>query len=146
MIARFSSVLTVLALGACAAQGPTLNSQAEQMELALVSCKDQLGLAGQLQTVVSFDGGVADARAVAFDRITAADADQINACAGRSVTLADGMEVVPLQSVPMSVPQVETTLPVVAAPAAPAVISSGGCPAGVTGMYGGTGYCTGGAL
>ena len=137
-------LLAALMLGACTAQGPTLNVQAEQMELALVSCKAQMGLGGQLQTEVSFDGGVASARAVPFDKITVADADRINMCAGQSVTLADGMEVVPLSVAPlMSVPvQVETTLPV---ETAPAPVRGGPCPVGFTGMYAGTLYCTGSA-
>lgn len=143
MFGRTISLVAVLALGACAAQGPTLNAQAERMELALLSCKDQLGLGGQFKTSVSFDGGVADARAVPFDKITAADADQINACAGRSVTLSDGMEVVPLAAVAVVPVQVETTLPVETPVQS---VPSGPCPAGFTGMYAGTLYCSGGAL
>lgn len=135
MFARVSSVLAVVALGACTAQGPSLNVQAEQMELALVSCKAGLGYGGQMKTVVTFDGGVASARAVPFDRITVAQADQINACAGQPVVLADGMEVVPL-SLPQ-LAQVETTLPMQTPEAA------AGCPAGVRGMYAGTLYCGG---
>ena len=135
------SVLAALLLGACAAQGPSLNVQAEQMELALVSCKAQMGLGGQLQTEVSFEGGVAAARAVPFDQITAVDADRINICAGQSVTLADGMEVVSLPA-PQLV-QVGTTLPV---EAVPMPVSAAACPARFSGMYAGTLYCTGGAL
>lgn len=141
---RHLPLLGAMMLGACTAQGPTLNAQAEQMELAIVNCKAQLGLGGQLQTEVSFDGGVAQARAVPFDQITPTDADRINICAGQPVTLADGMEVVPLGAAPlMPVPvaRVETTLPVQAIPAS---VTGGRCPAGYTGMYAGTLYCTGG--
>lgn len=81
MLGRASwGVVVALSFGACTAQGPTLNVQAEQMELALVECKAQLGLSGQLKTEVSFDGGVPSAKAVPFDKITQADAAQINAC------------------------------------------------------------------
>lgn len=148
MLGRVASAVTAMALGACTAQGPTLNAQAEQMELALVACKAELGMAGQLQTQVSFEGGVPQARAVPYDQITAVQADQINACAGQPLTLADGMRVVPLPVTPMTpapVVQVQSTLPVETVPT-PAKIGRDGCPAGVTGMYAGTRYCTGDAV
>ena len=148
MLGRVASAVTAMALGACTAQGPTLNAQAEQMELALVACKAELGMAGQLQTQVSFDGGVPQARAVPYDQITAVQADQINACAGQPLTLADGMRVVPLAPLPVTpapVVPVQSTLPVETVPT-PAKIGRDGCPAGVTGMYAGTRYCTGDAV
>ena len=146
---RFASfVVTAVALGACTAQGPTLNAQAEQMELALVACKARLGLGGQLQTEVTFDGGIARARAVSFDKITPADADQINACAGQPVTLSDGMEVVPLSAAAVAtvpVVAVQSTLPV-ETPVETVPVHNGPCPVGYTGMYAGTLYCTDGSL
>mgnify|MGYP003633228543 FL=1 len=148
MLGRVASAVTAMALGACTAQGPTLNAQAEQMELALVACKAELGMAGQLQTQVSFGGGVPQARAVPYDQITAVQADQINACAGQTLTLADGMRVVPLAPLPVTpapVVPVQSTLPVETVPT-PAKIGRDGCPAGVTGMYAGTRYCTGDAV
>ena len=148
MLGRIASAVIAFALGACTAQGPTLNAQAEQMELALVACKAELGIVGQLQTQVTFDGGVPRARAMPFDQITAVQADQINACAGQPLTLADGMQVVPLAPLPITpapVVQVQSTLPV-ETPRAPAKIGRDGCPAGVKGMYAGTLYCTGDAL
>ena len=148
MLGRVASAVTAMALGACTAQGPTLNAQAEQMELALVACKAELGMAGQLQTQVSFGGGVPQARAVPYDQITAVQADQINACAGQPLTLADGMRVVPLALLPVTpapVVPVQSTLPVETVPT-PAKIGRDGCPAGVTGMYAGTRYCTGDAV
>ena len=151
MLGRVASAVTAMALGACTAQGPTLNAQAEQMELALVACKAELGMAGQLQTQVTFEGGVPQARAVPYDQITVVQADQINACAGQPLTLADGMQVVPLAPLPVTpmtpapVVQVQSTLPVETVPE-PAKIGRDGCPAGVTGMYAGTRYCTGDAL
>lgn len=143
MIARASSMLAALVMAGCAAQGPTLNVQAEQMELALVECKAQLGLAGQLKTEVSFAGGIATAVAVPFDQISAADAVRINACANGAEALNDGLLVVPMTAVaPVAVASpvraVEPTRAVAAAP-----VSNGPCPAGYRGMYGGTLYCTG---
>lgn len=142
---KCAMLLAALSFGACTAQGPTLNSQAEQMELALVACKAQLGFGGQLKTNVSFDGGIASAVAVPFDQVTASQAAQINACAAGGDTLSDGLVVVPM--VPTAPVAVASTLPVTIAEVAPPVadipVSNAGCPAGFTGMYAGTLYCTG---
>lgn len=143
MLVRVSSIVAALAMAACTAQGPTLNVQAEQMELALVECKAQLGLPGQLKTKVSFDGGVASAIAVPFDQTSAAEAARINACANGAVPLNDGLLVVPMtamQPVVVAAPApVAKPAPVVEA----APVSNGPCPAGFRGMYGGSLYCTG---
>lgn len=146
MLGRIASVIAACALGACTAQGPSLNAQGERMELALVACKARLGYEGQLKTEVTFDGGVAAARALPFDQITAARANQINACAGGKQILSDGLVVVPMTAmtpaavVPVVVMPAVTPAP---APAPSAPVRSGSCPAGYTGMYAGTLYCTG---
>ena len=146
-----SSVVMVAALGACVAQGPALNVQAEQMELALVECKAQLGLGGQLKTEVSFEGGVPSAKAVAFDKLTEQDAARINACADNAEPLTDGLLVVPMTAMateaviapqPVAGPDVVATAPEVQAPVAPTIASR--CPIGVSGMYAGTLMCIGG--
>ncbi len=138
---KYLSLFVALVLAACTAQGPTLNVQAEQMELALVECKAQLGFGGQLKTDVSFDSGVASARAVAFDQVTPAQASQINACASGAETLSDGLVVVPMTAMaPVAVAPV-AVVDVVPTPAP----KSGPCPIGYTGMYAGTLYCTGAA-
>lgn len=132
MLGRISSVAAVCALAACTVQGPTLNAQAEQMEFALLECKAQLGLPGQTQTQVTFDGGVPMARVVPFDQITAEDAARINACADSAAPLSDGLQVVPMSD---------------AADLTPATVPStqnlGNCPLGRSGLYGGTSYCFG---
>jgi hypothetical protein len=149
MRGRVSSVIAAVALGACTAQGPTLNAQAEQMELALVSCKAQLGFGGKLKTEVSFDGGVASARALPFDQITDAQASQINACAGGAETLSDGLVVVPMTAMgPAAIAKPAPVEPVAVQPAqasvaATAPVHNGACPPGFFGMYAGTIYCTG---
>lgn len=152
MRGHISSLILVAALGACVAQGPALNVQAEQMELALVECKAQLGLGGKLKTEVSFEGGVASAKAVAFDKLTEQDAAQINACAQSAEPLTDGMRVVPMTAMateavaapePVATPAVVAAAPEVQPQAKPALASS--CPIGVTGMYAGTLMCIGGA-
>lgn len=151
MLGRASwGVVIALSVGACTAQGPTLAVQAEQMELALVECKAQLGLSGQLKTEVSFEGGVPSAKAVPFDQITAADAAKINACGTGAAALDDGLLLVPMTAMLPEVitPAAQTpTVPkqiVEAAPAAAGVVDhSGACPIGVTGMYAGTLFCTG---
>lgn len=135
MLGRISSVAAACALAACSTQVADVNTQAEQMEFALLECKAQLGLLGQTQTQVTFDGGVPVARVVPFDMITAQDAARINACADGSATLNGGLRVVPMSDV---------------ASVAPAVVSvtytsGGGCPPGRSGLYGGTSYCFGGA-
>ena len=61
---KYLVVVVMSFIAACTAQGPTLNAQAEQMELALVSCKAQLGFGGQLKTEVSFEGGLCKGLAV----------------------------------------------------------------------------------
>jgi len=135
MMVRVSSVFAALAAGACTAQGPALNVQAEQMELALLECKAQLGLDGKLKTEVSFGGGVATAIAVPFDKTSVAEADQINVCASGAVALNDGLLVVPMADV--------TPAPVAASVAVAEVAQTNGpCPMGVTGMYAGTLYCS----
>jgi hypothetical protein len=148
MLGRFSSVAAAIALGACTAQGPSLNAQGEQMELALVACKAQLGIIGQLKTAVSFDGGVASAKALPFDRVTAAQANQINACAAGPQTLSDGLVVVPMTAMTSSaVASPVVAQPVASRPAQSTAVSTparnGACPVGVTGMYAGNLYCTG---
>ncbi|MCO4846941.1 MAG: hypothetical protein KC448_03080 [Yoonia sp.] len=130
MLGRISSVVAACALTACTVQGPTLNAQAEQMEFALLECKAQLGLPGQTQTQVTFDGGVPVARVVPFDLITAQDAARINACADNSVALNDGQKVVPMSDAASVTP----------APV-PVDYNSGACPRGRSGLYGGTSYC-----
>lgn len=150
MMERVTALVAALMVGACAAQGPSLNIQAEQMELALVECKSQLGFSGQLKTEVSFEGGVPSAKAVAFDKVTASDAAKINACGSGAQALNDGLLVVPMTA---------TTLPEVISPAAEALPAatqvaavtadpsrlkhSEACPIGVTGMYAGTLFCIG---
>jgi len=122
--------LAAFAVAGCQLQGPTLNTQAEQMELALLECKAQLGLPGQTQTQVAFDGGVPTARVVPFDQIDAADAARINACAAGAETLDDGLKVVPMSATAVVEP----------APQAPRR-DLGDCPRGRAGLYGGTSYC-----
>lgn len=148
MLGRVSSVFAALALGACTAQGPTLNTQAELMELALVSCKAQLGFGGQLKTEVSFDGGVASARALPFDQVTDAQANQINACAGGAEILSDGLVVVQMTAKTSTAVAAPVAVePIVMQPAQTAALAvparSGACPVGVTGMYAGTLFCMG---
>lgn len=142
MIMRGASVLSAVMLAGCVAQGPSLNLQAEQMELALLECKAQLGLPGLLKTNVTFDGGVASAQAVAFDQLSAADAARINSCASGAATLSGGLLVVPMST---SVP-VDVAAPMNAVVVAdqPQTVRQTGCPVGYSGMYGGTLYCTGG--
>lgn len=136
MIISFSklSVLAAVcgALAACTPQGQIIgaaSASAEQMEQALLACKTQLGFPGQTQTQVTFDGGVPSARVVPFDQITASDAAQINACANGSTTLADGLQVVPMQPTAVTPAAVRTS------------IGPGQCPRGRSGLYAGTSYC-----
>jgi hypothetical protein len=126
------------AVAACTAQGPTLNAQAEQMELALLDCKSQLGLAGQTKTQVSFDGGTAQARVVPFDQITAPDAARINACASGAAVLDDGLMVVPLQA-----STVTARAPEPVGDALRTQSNPGECLRGQSGLFGGTSYCFG---
>lgn len=123
-------MIACISVAACTAQGPTLNSQAEQMEFALLECKAQLGLPGQTQTQVTFDGGVPMARVVPFDQITAEDAVRINACAESSATLSDGLQVVPMSDTASVTPAT-----------VPTQSNLGDCPRGRSGLYGGTSYC-----
>ena len=132
MLGRISIGFAACALAACTAQGPSLNVAAEQMELALLECKAQLGLPGQTKIQVTFDGGVAAARVVAFDQITSTDAARINACADGATTLEDGLKVVPLQA---SASGTLTPAPVQAS------FATGDCPRGRAGLYAGTSYC-----
>lgn len=146
MIARISCLIAALAASACTATGPMMKAQAEQMELDLVNCKAQLGFGGLLKTEVMFAGGVTTARAVPFDRITAADAERINACAGAGLTKSGGMLVMEpmtaMKPVTVGIPApVSKVLPAAAAPN----VTTAGCPVGFTGMYSGTTYCYGAA-
>jgi hypothetical protein len=125
-------VAAVCALAACTAQGPTLNAQAEQLEFALLECKAQLGLPGQTQTQVTFDGGVPKARVVPFDQITPEDAARINACADSAASLSDGLQVVPMSDAADLTPAT-----------VPSIQNMGNCPRGRSGLYGGTSYCFG---
>lgn len=133
-LCRFMILTTAsVAVAACTPQGQIAGSSAasaEQLELGLLACKDQLGLPGQTKTQVSFDGGVPTARVVPFDQITATDAAQINVCAaGGTATLEDGLQVVPLQSGALT----QTAIP--------ATFAAGECPRGRSGLYAGTSYC-----
>ena len=134
MLGRISAVVAAFSLAACMDQGPTANTQAEQMEFALLECKAQLGLPGQTQTQLTLDGGVPTARVVPFDLITAQDAARINACADSSATLSGSLKVVSMSD---------------AASITPATVPTddnlGVCPRGRTGLYGGASYCFAGA-
>lgn len=130
MLGRISAVVDAFSLAACMEQGPTANTLAEQMEFALLECKAQLGLPGQTQTQVTFDGGVPTARVVPFDLITAQDAARINACADSSATLSEGLMVVSMSDAASITPAT-----------APTDHNSGVCPRGRTGLYDGASYC-----
>lgn len=134
-------IVLAVAIAGCTAQGPSLNLQAEQMERVLLDCKDRLGFAGQTRTSVTFDGGVAQASVVPFDQITAADAAQINACAGGVDVLDDGVVVVPLQSAAVE-PAIAPVSVIVEQENAP--LGTSGCSKDHAPLYGGTSYCVGG--
>ncbi|MEN8896593.1 MAG: hypothetical protein ABF248_10975 [Yoonia sp.] len=127
-----------LAIAGCGMLGPSLNAQAEQMELALLDCKAQLGIPGDTRTEVRFDGGVAQARVVAFDQTSAQKAAQINACANSAQVLDDGLVVMPLQSNALPAVAVD-----VVSDGGPSSYRGGQCSGGQTGMVGGTSYCVG---
>ncbi len=138
MFSKAVSAAALASMVACNTIGAPLNQKAEQMELALLDCKQQLGFPGQTRTVVAFDDGTVSAKVVPFDQIDAAAAAQINDCASRAAVLDDGLVVVPLQAeVAVAPVAVEPARPV--AVAAPYV--QGSCPAGRTGLYAGTTYC-----
>jgi len=124
------AALVCFAVAGCNLQTPDMSQQAEQMELALLECKVQLGLPGQTRTQVSFANGVPTAQVIPFDQINAADAARINACANGAATLDDGLMVVPMSSA--AVPVAAVTEP---------VRRAGECPRGRSGLYGGTSYC-----
>ena len=118
----------------------TVNDRGTQLELALLECKNQLGIGGQMKTRVDIDGAQTTARVIPFDQIDAIAAGQINACAGAAASLDDGLLVVPFADAPL---QGKVTRPVQAALPRTTPRRTNGCPAGVRGLYRGTLYCTG---